>query len=93
MTERFNYSHGLTLQSKSMNWFLYDWDLRHKRVNPFMQNVEQWSDIMHASVNPFHATNISLYPLNHLKTSGFLVFSGGTEMEYTELYMYNKCIY
>ena len=33
MAENYADNQTINLQSKSMDWFLYDWDLRHERVN------------------------------------------------------------
>ena len=41
------------LQSKSMNWFLYDKDLRHERVKIIL------------AFNQYHAIHLFLYPWKH----------------------------
>ena len=40
MTEAVSYTNqSIDMQSKSMDWFLYDGDLRHERVNSIQANV------------------------------------------------------
>ena len=40
---------------KSMDWFLYDWDLRYERVKNFQSVL---------NLNPFHVCSISIPPKN-----------------------------
>ena len=40
MTETLSYRNQSTdLQRKSMDWFLYDWDLRHEKINSITSEI------------------------------------------------------
>ena len=43
---RMSLSYRNQLRSKLIYWFLYDRDLRHERVKPFMHNAEKRSNIL-----------------------------------------------
>ena len=65
MTE---WNQSIDLQSKLMNWFLYDMDLHHKRVNVLI-----WCNL----TNPYDATGLFLYPLKKSESHKFSgIFNG-----------------
>ena len=54
---------SIDLLSKSIDWFLYDRDLLHERVNNFRKLILR--------SNIFHTSSLLLYRLNILKNLGF----------------------
>ena len=59
-----------------MDWFLYDKDLRHERVNPFEVNVPF---LYHLKSTTGNAPLLYLLKKN---TRSFLTFSGGIKVEH-----------
>ena len=55
---------------KSKDWFLYDRELRHERVN---------------AINQFHTTCLSIYPENNRKRRFFDVFRGIERDQWLEM--------